>query len=316
MIWWQRDGGKESLSGRRKQLTKRMWYVEIQTEEERRKRRRSEARRRRRASLWSGRKEKKAKKVEGGGKHRSRFTSFSFREDSEVNPFFPSFFLLLLRLSLAASGLPRRSLPERPILGREREREGEESKAAMADNGNGAGPSNAATAQALALPRSAHGIVPQLQNTVATVNLDTRLDLKSIALHSRNSEYNPKVKEKERGKVKARMQTSSSPRVIHRLPRPPLFSPSLASIFTVRRFRRRDAARRAEKRAKEREASEERGEARMPPPPVESRFSFLLFVCRLLIFPSLSLVLLPLLSNQNSASPPSSCAFETRRRRR
>jgi hypothetical protein len=123
LIWWQRDGGKESLSGRRKQLTKRMWYVEIQTEEERRKRRRSEARRRRRASLWSGRKEKKAKKVEGGEKHRSLFTSFSFREDSEVNPFFPSFFLLLLRLSLAASGLPRRSLSERPILGRERERE-------------------------------------------------------------------------------------------------------------------------------------------------------------------------------------------------
>ena len=63
----------------------------------------------------------------------------------------------------------------------------------MADD-NGAGPSNAAQALAVLPPRSAHGIVPQLQNTVATVNLDTRLDLKSIALHSRNSEYNPKVK--------------------------------------------------------------------------------------------------------------------------
>ena len=51
----------------------------------------------------------------------------------------------------------------------------------MADNGNGAGPSNAATAQALALPRSAHGIVPQLQNTVATVNLDTRFAVCSKA---------------------------------------------------------------------------------------------------------------------------------------
>jgi transcription initiation factor TFIID TATA-box-binding protein len=28
---------------------------------------------------------------------------------------------------------------------------------------------------------------------VATVNLDCRLDLKTIALHARNAEYNPKV---------------------------------------------------------------------------------------------------------------------------
>jgi hypothetical protein len=31
-----------------------------------------------------------------------------------------------------------------------------------------------------------------LQNIVATVNLDCRLDLKTIALHARNAEYNPK----------------------------------------------------------------------------------------------------------------------------
>ena len=37
------------------------------------------------------------------------------------------------------------------------------------------------------------GIVPTLQNIVATVNLDCRLDLKTIALHARNAEYNPKV---------------------------------------------------------------------------------------------------------------------------
>jgi TATA-box binding protein (TBP) (component of TFIID and TFIIIB) len=30
---------------------------------------------------------------------------------------------------------------------------------------------------------------------VATVNLDCRLDLKTIALHARNAEYNPKVHE-------------------------------------------------------------------------------------------------------------------------
>lgn len=36
------------------------------------------------------------------------------------------------------------------------------------------------------------GIVPQLQNMVATVNLSCKLDLKQIALQARNSEYNPK----------------------------------------------------------------------------------------------------------------------------
>nr|XP_056707590.1 TATA box-binding protein-like 2 [Euleptes europaea] len=36
------------------------------------------------------------------------------------------------------------------------------------------------------------GIVPQLQNIVATVNLACKLDLKNIALHARNAEYNPK----------------------------------------------------------------------------------------------------------------------------
>ena len=37
------------------------------------------------------------------------------------------------------------------------------------------------------------GIVPTLQNIVSTVNLGCRLDLKQIALHARNAEYNPKV---------------------------------------------------------------------------------------------------------------------------
>ncbi|CAB4255523.1 similar to Saccharomyces cerevisiae YER148W SPT15 TATA-binding protein [Maudiozyma barnettii] len=36
------------------------------------------------------------------------------------------------------------------------------------------------------------GIVPTLQNIVATVNLGCRLDLKTVALHARNAEYNPK----------------------------------------------------------------------------------------------------------------------------
>lgn len=36
------------------------------------------------------------------------------------------------------------------------------------------------------------GITPQLQNIVATINLGCRLDLKKIAQHARNAEYNPK----------------------------------------------------------------------------------------------------------------------------
>lgn len=37
------------------------------------------------------------------------------------------------------------------------------------------------------------GIIPTLQNVVATVNMGCKLDLKTIALHARNAEYNPKV---------------------------------------------------------------------------------------------------------------------------
>lgn len=36
------------------------------------------------------------------------------------------------------------------------------------------------------------GIIPTLQNIVCTVNLGCKLDLKKIALHARNAEYNPK----------------------------------------------------------------------------------------------------------------------------
>ncbi|CAG0884030.1 unnamed protein product [Cyprideis torosa] len=41
-------------------------------------------------------------------------------------------------------------------------------------------------------PAGDPGIVPQLQNIVSTVNLGCKLDLKKIALHARNAEYNPK----------------------------------------------------------------------------------------------------------------------------
>ncbi|WIA36989.1 hypothetical protein OEZ86_008226 [Tetradesmus obliquus] len=57
-----------------------------------------------------------------------------------------------------------------------------------------AAPSTAVVLQEEAVDRTKHpsGIVPQLQNVVATVDLGCRLELKEIALHARNAEYNPK----------------------------------------------------------------------------------------------------------------------------
>ncbi|KAL9319984.1 hypothetical protein ACSQ67_011823 [Phaseolus vulgaris] len=47
--------------------------------------------------------------------------------------------------------------------------------------------------QPVDLQRHPSGIVPTLQNIVSTVNLDCKLDLKTIALQARNAEYNPKA---------------------------------------------------------------------------------------------------------------------------
>ncbi|CAJ2648807.1 unnamed protein product [Trifolium pratense] len=47
--------------------------------------------------------------------------------------------------------------------------------------------------QPVDLKKHPSGIVPTLQNVVSTVNLDTKLDLKAIALKARNAEYNPKA---------------------------------------------------------------------------------------------------------------------------
>lgn len=64
----------------------------------------------------------------------------------------------------------------------------------QATNGKGVTPvTPAATPSATqVVSTGVSGIVPTLQNIVATVNLDCRLDLKTIALHARNAEYNPK----------------------------------------------------------------------------------------------------------------------------
>ncbi|EME88782.1 uncharacterized protein MYCFIDRAFT_209898 [Pseudocercospora fijiensis CIRAD86] len=60
-----------------------------------------------------------------------------------------------------------------------------------AAQGNGVTPATPAATPGQA-NTGVSGIVPTLQNIVATVNLDCRLDLKTIALHARNAEYNPK----------------------------------------------------------------------------------------------------------------------------
>ncbi|KXS18314.1 Brf1-Tbp-Dna ternary complex [Gonapodya prolifera JEL478] len=49
-----------------------------------------------------------------------------------------------------------------------------------------------ATSQGEASNAQTAPLLPQLQNVVATVDLDVKLDLKTIALHARNAEYNPK----------------------------------------------------------------------------------------------------------------------------
>lgn len=77
------------------------------------------------------------------------------------------------------------------------------SSVAQATSNAVAGPSSSTTPPVASTPApltleqqhitAVEGIVPTLQNIVATVNLDCRLDLKTIALHARNAEYNPKV---------------------------------------------------------------------------------------------------------------------------
>ncbi|KAK3113205.1 TATA-binding protein (TBP) [Teratosphaeriaceae sp. CCFEE 6253] len=77
--------------------------------------------------------------------------------------------------------------------------EDQKANGAHAGSDGGANGVNGAMAPPVATPaatqpgsQSVSGIIPTLQNIVATVNLDCRLDLKTIALHARNAEYNPK----------------------------------------------------------------------------------------------------------------------------
>jgi len=63
---------------------------------------------------------------------------------------------------------------------------------AQAANGTGVTPATPATTPGAPPGGVVSGLTPTLQNIVATVNLDCRLDLKTIALHARNAEYNPK----------------------------------------------------------------------------------------------------------------------------
>lgn len=82
---------------------------------------------------------------------------------------------------------PPSSEAEKTTIG---QRQGVNGGQTVQTNGHGVTPATpAATPGAI---QGVSGIVPTLQNIVATVNLDCRLDLKTIALHARNAEYNPK----------------------------------------------------------------------------------------------------------------------------
>ncbi|KAI1933578.1 TATA-binding protein (TBP) [Ophidiomyces ophidiicola] len=59
-------------------------------------------------------------------------------------------------------------------------------------NGQQGTNNGAALATPAATPGAGPGNAEKQRNIVATVNLDCRLDLKTIALHARNAEYNPK----------------------------------------------------------------------------------------------------------------------------
>ena len=94
----------------------------------------------------------------------------------------------------------------------------------MTDAGPSAALAEGGAAAAIDRARHPSGIVPTLQNVVATVNLDCKLDLKNIALHARNAEYNPKVRGVEGGRREERgvgRGTGESERAGHRRPAPP-----------------------------------------------------------------------------------------------
>ena len=87
----------------------------------------------------------------------------------------------------------------------------------VAGPSNDAGPSSSRTE----FDPSKHpsGIIPQLQNMVATVNLGCKLDLKQIALHARNSEYNPKVRSRSAKSSRSQAEPACNTTVRHRAAR-------------------------------------------------------------------------------------------------
>jgi transcription initiation factor TFIID TATA-box-binding protein len=85
---------------------------------------------------------------------------------------------------------PPSSEADKQNVSRNGQMNGSQQQGSQGQNGNGVTPATPAATPGAATGVS--GIVPTLQNIVATVNLDCRLDLKTIALHARNAEYNPK----------------------------------------------------------------------------------------------------------------------------
>lgn len=84
------------------------------------------------------------------------------------------------------------ALPPLPVPAPAASEKGKEVAVGGRDDDVGAETAVAGTSGSAVAQIPAHGIVPTLQNIVATVNLVVKLDLKTIALHARNAEYNPK----------------------------------------------------------------------------------------------------------------------------
>ncbi|URE12334.1 hypothetical protein MUK42_21839 [Musa troglodytarum] len=73
------------------------------------------------------------------------------------------------------------------------------------------------------LSRHPSGVVFTIQNVVSTVNMDCKLDLKTIALLARNSEYNPKVCTGAKSEQQSKLAARKFARIVQKLGFPAKF---------------------------------------------------------------------------------------------
>ena len=97
------------------------------------------------------------------------------------------------QLTLPSVEQPQLTLPPSPPIKKENLETNAHDGAVQPTSETATGTGSSASTSNNTGATAATGIpVPGLQNIVASVNVDCRLDLKTIALHARNAEYNPK----------------------------------------------------------------------------------------------------------------------------